>query len=65
MPCFRGGIRLGVCGILRAGVWCAITPISPLFATVLGLELQCLTPLGILHMAAFVTLCDAYMGIEP
>jgi hypothetical protein len=30
-----------------------------------GLELQHLTPLGILHMAAFVTLCEAYMGIEP
>jgi hypothetical protein len=30
-----------------------------------GLELHHLTPLGILHMAAFVTLCEAYMGIEP
>jgi hypothetical protein len=29
------------------------------------LELHHLTPSGILHMAAFVTLCDAYMGIEP
>jgi hypothetical protein len=24
-----------------------------------------LTPSGILHMAAFMTLCEAYMGIEP
>jgi hypothetical protein len=24
-----------------------------------------LAPSGILHMAAFVTLCEAYMGIEP
>jgi hypothetical protein len=30
-----------------------------------GLELHHLTPLGILHIAAFVTLCGAYMGIEP
>jgi hypothetical protein len=30
-----------------------------------GLEPHHLTPLGILHMAAFVTLCEAYMGIEP
>jgi hypothetical protein len=30
-----------------------------------GLELHHLTPLGILHIAAFVTLCKAYMGIEP
>jgi hypothetical protein len=30
-----------------------------------GLELHHLTPLGIRHIAAFVTLCEAYMGIEP
>jgi hypothetical protein len=30
-----------------------------------GLELHHLTPSWILHMAAFVTLCEAYMGIEP
>jgi hypothetical protein len=30
-----------------------------------GLELHQLTPSGILHMAAFVNLCEAYMGIEP
>jgi hypothetical protein len=29
-----------------------------------GLELHHLTPSGILHIAAFVTLCEAYMGIE-
>jgi hypothetical protein len=29
------------------------------------LELHHFTPSGILHMAAFVTLCEAYMGIEP
>jgi hypothetical protein len=30
-----------------------------------GLEVHHLTPSEILHMAAFVTLCEAYMGIEP
>jgi hypothetical protein len=30
-----------------------------------SLELHHLTPSGILHMIAFVTLCEAYMGIEP
>jgi hypothetical protein len=30
-----------------------------------GLELLHLTPTGILHMAAFVTQCEAYIGIEP
>jgi hypothetical protein len=29
------------------------------------LELHNLTPLGILHITAFVTLCEAYMGIDP
>jgi hypothetical protein len=29
------------------------------------IELNHLTPSGILHMAAFVALCEAYMGIEP
>jgi hypothetical protein len=29
------------------------------------LEPHHLTPSGILHMAAFVTLCKAYMGIDP
>jgi hypothetical protein len=30
-----------------------------------GLELHNLTPSGILHIVAFVTLCEAYMGIDP
>jgi hypothetical protein len=30
-----------------------------------GLELHHLTPSGILHMVAFVTLCEAYIGIKP
>jgi hypothetical protein len=30
-----------------------------------GLEMHHLTPSGILHVAAFVTLCEAYIGIEP
>jgi hypothetical protein len=29
-----------------------------------SLELHHLTPFGILHIAVFVTLCEAYMGIE-
>jgi hypothetical protein len=29
------------------------------------LELHNLTPLGILHIAAFVTLCEIYLGIDP
>jgi hypothetical protein len=30
-----------------------------------GLELHHLTPSGILHITTFVTLCEAYIGIEP
>jgi hypothetical protein len=30
-----------------------------------SLELHHMSPLWILHMASFVTLCEAYMGIEP
>jgi hypothetical protein len=30
-----------------------------------GLEMHHLTHSGILHIATFVTLCEAYMGIEP
>jgi hypothetical protein len=29
------------------------------------LELHNLTPLRTLHIAAFVTFCEAYMGIDP
>jgi hypothetical protein len=30
-----------------------------------GLELHHLTPSGVLHIVAFVTLCEAYLGIDP
>jgi hypothetical protein len=30
-----------------------------------GLELHHLTPSRVLHIAAFVTLCEAYLGIDP
>jgi hypothetical protein len=30
-----------------------------------GLELHNLTPLGVLHIVAFMTLCEAYLGIDP
>jgi hypothetical protein len=30
-----------------------------------GLELHNLTPSGVLHIAAFVNLCEAYQGINP
>jgi hypothetical protein len=30
-----------------------------------GLELHHLTPSGVLHIAIFVTLCEAYLGVDP
>ena len=30
-----------------------------------GLELQHLNPMGVLHIASFVTVCEAFLGIEP
>jgi hypothetical protein len=29
------------------------------------LELHHLTPSGVLHIVAFMTLCEAYLGIDP
>jgi hypothetical protein len=29
------------------------------------LELHNLTPSGVLHIASFMTLCEAYLGIDP
>ena len=30
-----------------------------------GLELQHLNPMGVLHIAGFVTVCEAFLEIEP
>jgi hypothetical protein len=30
-----------------------------------GLELHNLTPIRVLHIAAFITLCEAYIGVDP
>ena len=30
-----------------------------------GLELQHLNPLGVLHIVGFVTVCEAFLGMEP
>ena len=29
------------------------------------LELQHLNPMGVLHIAGFVTICEAFLGMEP
>jgi hypothetical protein len=45
IPWFDEGIRRGMHDILRAGIWCAITPISLLFVVVLWLGTSSLDPL--------------------
>ena len=30
-----------------------------------GLELQHLNPTGVLHIAGFITVCEAFLGMEP
>ena len=30
-----------------------------------GLELQHLNPTGVLHLAGFITVCEAFLGMEP
>ena len=30
-----------------------------------GLELQYLNPTGVLHVAGFITVCEAFLGMEP
>ena len=30
-----------------------------------GLELQHLNPTGVVHIAGFITVCEAFLGMEP
>ena len=30
-----------------------------------GLELQHLNPMGVLHIVGFITICEAFLGMEP
>ena len=30
-----------------------------------GLELQHLNPMGVLHIVSFITVCEAFLGMEP
>jgi hypothetical protein len=43
--CIDGGIRRGMCSVLRVRIRCAITPISLLFATILCPRAASLDPL--------------------
>jgi hypothetical protein len=42
-------------------IWYATAPLLRYY----DLELHHQTPLGVLHIAAFVTLREAYLGIDP
>jgi hypothetical protein len=60
-PIQAGGIHCGMRNDLRAGVWCAITPISLLFAAILWPGAASLDPLGEL---AHDSLCDLVRGLN-
>jgi hypothetical protein len=52
-------------GVLRARILCAPHRFLCSLLQFCVLELHHLTPSGILHTMAFVTLCKVYRGIEP
>jgi hypothetical protein len=61
-----GGGYVMVCAMFYEGGF--VVPSQRFLRSLLqfySLEMHHLTPSGILHMAAFVTLCEAYMGITP
>jgi hypothetical protein len=60
-PCPRGGICRGVLGVLQVMIWFTSALIPCSLLQFYGLELHHLTPSGILHIAAFITLCEAYV----
>jgi hypothetical protein len=65
VPHASGGIRGVLCGILRAGIRCVVAPIPSLIVGALSSGAAQSDPSGILHIASFMTLCVAYMRIDP
>jgi hypothetical protein len=73
LPCARGpSVPAPAEGYVVSFVtlyeWRFGTPSHRFFRSLLrhyGLELHKLTPLGVLHIVAFMTLCEAYLGIDP
>jgi hypothetical protein len=59
IPCSGEGIHCGMHNILRARIWPALTLIPLLATIVLWLGVASPDSFGVLHIAAFVTLCEA------
>jgi hypothetical protein len=57
---FRRGIRRGMHDVPQAEIWCAITPVSLLFAAILWIATASLDPLEDL---AHDGLCDPVRGL--
>jgi hypothetical protein len=67
-PVFPAPVEGYVVSFMAFYEWGFGTPSHRLLHSLLryyGLELHHLTPLGVLHIAAFMTLCEAYLGIDP
>jgi hypothetical protein len=64
VPHTCGGIHGVLCGILSAGTQHATTPVPLLASAVLRPRASPLHSLRVLHIMTFVTLCEAYQGID-
>jgi hypothetical protein len=65
VPCHGGGYVMACSTFYKRGFGAPSHRFLRLLLLFYGLELHHLTPSGVLHIVAFVTLCEAYMGIEP
>jgi hypothetical protein len=65
ISCFGGGFITMCVAFYEEGFGVPSHRFFRLLLQFYNMELHHLTPSGILHIAAFVTLCEAYMGIEP
>jgi hypothetical protein len=64
-PAPTGGYVMACVAFYERGFGAPLHRVLCLLLQFYGVELQQLTPLGILHIVAFMTMCKAYMGIVP
>jgi hypothetical protein len=64
-PTPAGGYMVSFVALYEQGFSMAPHRFLYLLLRYYGLKLHHLTPSGVLHIVAFVTLCEAYLGIDP
>jgi hypothetical protein len=65
VPRTRGRIHGNLFSLYKQGFGALSHKFLRLLLRHYGLEQHNLTPLGVLHVAAFVAFCEAYLGIDP